>query len=147
MAEPARMRDFRSMRVWARSHQLTLDAYRASASFPREELFGLTSQIRRAASSIPANVAEGRGRGGKDFGRFCRIAAGSASELQYHFILAKDPGYLDPRTFERLQQQAADVSGMLFRLLARLDVDRSSGTQSASIPDSSSLNQEVGDFT
>jgi four helix bundle protein len=91
------MQDFRELQVWRKAHRLTLAVYRATAGFPREELYGLTGQIRRSCSSIPANLAEGCGRSGdSDFARFCSIAIGSASELEYHLLLAKDLHLIDP---------------------------------------------------
>jgi len=79
------MQDFKKLEVWRKAHELTLDVYRATESFPRTEVYGLTTQLRRSCSSIPANIAEGCGRGTNgDLGRFLRIAAGSASELEYH---------------------------------------------------------------
>lgn len=110
-------RNFRTLNVWEKSHQLTLDVYKSTSGFPREELFGLTSQIRRAAVSIPANIAEGCGRGGGDFARFCRIAAGSASELQYHLLLVSDLGFLDALTYRRLEKQTTEVERMLAGLI------------------------------
>ncbi len=83
-------------------------------------MFGLTSQIRRAASSVPANIAEGCGRGGGDLARFCHIAAGSASELQYHLLLAHDLELLDLPAYQRLEQQATEVERMLASLIDRL---------------------------
>ena len=85
------MRSFRELEVWKQAHQLTLDVYRVSKPFPREELFGLTGQVRRSAASIPANIAEGCGRDGEaEFARFLGIAMGSASELEYHLLLVRD---------------------------------------------------------
>ena len=85
------MQDFRDLKVWQKSHQLTLEVYRSTATFPREELYGLTSQIRRASSSIPANIAEGCGRNSpNELRRFLEIAMGAASELEYHLLLARD---------------------------------------------------------
>lgn len=85
------MKDFRTLKVWSKAHELTLLVYKQTKTFPKEELFGLTSQIRRACSSIPANIAEGCGKGSDaDFSRFLQIAFGSANELEYHFILARD---------------------------------------------------------
>lgn len=85
------MKDFHELKVWHKAHQLALAVYRLTASFPREELYGLTSQLRRSSSSIPANLAEGCGRNGDaELARFCSIAAGSASELEYQLLLAKD---------------------------------------------------------
>jgi four helix bundle protein len=89
------MQDFRELKVWQRSHRLTLDVYRASRSFPKDELFGLTSQTRRASASIPANIAEGCGRNGDpEFARFLQIAMGSACELEYHLLLAFDLNFI-----------------------------------------------------
>jgi four helix bundle protein len=85
------MKDFRNLKVWERAHELTLELYRMTGRFPREELFGLTSQIRRCCASIGANIAEGCGkRGNAEFQRFLQIASGSASELDYHLLLAHD---------------------------------------------------------
>ena len=87
------MRDFREMKVWREVHQLTLAIYKVTTDFPREEVYGLTSQIRRACATIPANIAEGCGRNSVvEFARFLHIAMGSASELDYHLMLARDLG-------------------------------------------------------
>ena len=84
-----RMRDFHNLGIWKRGHQLTLDVYQATKSFPSEEMFGLTSKLRRAVSSIPTNIAEGCGRGSnKEFARFLQIAIGSTSEVEYELLLA-----------------------------------------------------------
>jgi four helix bundle protein len=83
------MRNYRELQVWTKAHGLTLDLYRVTRSFPREEIYGLTSQLRRAASSIGANLAEGCGRRtSSELARFVRIAMGSASELDYHCFSA-----------------------------------------------------------
>jgi hypothetical protein len=80
------MRDFRELKVWHKAHSLTLDVYRVTKSFPREELYGLTSQIRRAAASIGANIAEGAGKSSRaDLGRYLQIALGSASDWSITF--------------------------------------------------------------
>jgi four helix bundle protein len=114
-------RDYQKLEVWHRSHTLTLDIYRVTQHFPREELFGLTSQSRRAAASIPANIAEGCGRGGeKELARFLAIAAGSANELHYHLILAADLELLDVATSEQLRNEAQQVSRMLRAYITRL---------------------------
>ena len=123
MAVRSKGRDFREVKVWEKAHRLTLDAYHHTTAFPREEVFGLTSQIRRSASSVPANIAEGCGRGGGDLARFCRIAAGSASELQYHLLLARDLGFLDTSTYATLEQQATEVERMLAGFIDRLQSD------------------------
>ena len=82
------MKDYRELKVWERSHQLALAVYKVTTTFPKDELYGLTSQIRRACASIPANIAEGCGRSGDaELARFLQIAMGSASELDYHLYL------------------------------------------------------------
>ena len=90
------MHNFKKLMVWEKAHSLTVDMYRVTHGFPKEELYGLTSQIRRSTSSIAANIAEGCGRGSKgDFIRFLRIAQGSAFETHQHLLLAYAIGYLD----------------------------------------------------
>jgi four helix bundle protein len=118
------MRDFRELKVWEKGHLLTLAVYKATADFPREEQYGLTSQIRRASSSIPANIAEGCGRSGDaELARFLQIAAGSASELEYHLFLAKDLGMLKDSDHERLTTDATEVKRMLTSLIQKLKAE------------------------
>ena len=118
------MKDFRDVKVWQKSHQLTLSAYRATSTFPRDELYGLTSQIRRSCASIPANIAEGCGRSGdKDFARFLQIAMGSASELEYHVLLARDLNLLDTRVYEGLAEGVAEVKRMLASFIRKLKAE------------------------
>ena len=110
--------------VWQKAHRLTLDLYQVSRTFPREEQYGLTSQIRRCAASICANLAEGCGRGtARDFARFVQIALGSASELEYHLLLAGDLGYIDTDVHPRLETEVIDVKRMLTGLARRLVSD------------------------
>src|SRR4051794_40338772 len=109
--------------VWETAHLATLEVYRLSKSFPREEMFGLTSQIRRAAVSLPANIAEGCGRGGNKLIRFCRISVGSATELQYHLLLAHDLGYLNDVEFGGIQRRINEVERMLTAYIERLADD------------------------
>ena len=112
------------MKVWEKAHQLTLEVYRATASFPREEAYGLTSQIRRASSSIGANLAEGCGRSGDtEFARFCSIARGSASELEYHLLLAKDLQFLPASLHEKLAADAVEIKRMLTALIQKLTAE------------------------
>jgi four helix bundle protein len=93
--EVPKMKDFRDLMVWEKSHCLTLDIYGRTASFPKHELYGLTSQIRRCSASLGANIAEGCGkRGSNEFQRYLQIASGSASELDYHLLLSRDLGFL-----------------------------------------------------
>ena len=107
------MQDFRRLKVWQKGHQLTLDVYNVTSSFPRSEQYGLTSQIRRSASSIPANIAEGCGRDGDaELARFLQIGMGSASELEYHILLARDLKFIDTETHSRLNAQIVEVKSM-----------------------------------
>src|SRR5512143_1988276 len=115
------MQDFHTLKVWEKAHQLTLDIYRATAMFPKEELYGLTSQIRRASSSIPANIAEGCGRSGNtELKQFLNIALGSASELEYHLLLARDLAYLSAAEYEKLVNNTIEVKKMLATLIAKV---------------------------
>jgi four helix bundle protein len=113
-------RNFRDLKVWEKAHQLTLDAYRATLAFPRDEAYGLASQVRRSASSVPANIAEGCGRGGGDLARFCRIASGSLSEFRYHLLLVYELGLLPKDRFDALDNQAAEVERMLTAFIRTL---------------------------
>ncbi len=118
------MQDFRKLKVWEKAHTLTLDVYKASRSFPREEIYGLTSQMRRASASIGANIAEGTcRRGDTDFARFLQIAVGSASEVEYHLLLARDLKILEASEYERLSTKAVEVKRMLASLLQKLRAD------------------------
>ena len=115
------MGQFENLQVWQNSHQLTLATYKASAGFPREERYGLTSQLRRAAASIPANIAEGCGRNrDTELGRFIEFAIGSSNELEYHLLLARDLGYLEHNTYSELVNSAREVGRMLSSLLVRV---------------------------
>jgi four helix bundle protein len=129
------MQDFRKLVVWEKSHQLAVKVYQQTANFPREELFGLTSQIRRSAFSVPTNIAEGCGRDSQaDMLRFLRISMGSASELDYELILAHDLNLLDDASFEMLSQELLSVRKMLSSLVQRLKTDISTrNTKSPSI--------------
>jgi len=115
------MRDFRDLNVWQSSHRLTLAIYRVTESFPRSELFGLVSQMRRASSSIGANLAEGCGRWGDgDMGRFVQIAMGSASELHNLLLLASDLAYIDQTDKANLFGDISEVRRMLTALFKRV---------------------------
>ena len=119
------MKDFRDLQVWHKAHQLTLRIYQLTARFPPEERYGLTTQLRRASSSIAANVAEGCGRNGDaELARFCSIAMGSASELEYHLLLAKDLKLLDAPDHTALADQTTEVKRMLTGLHQKLTADR-----------------------
>lgn len=115
------MQSFRNLVVWQKAHALTLTVYRVTRGFPKEELYGLTSQMRRSSSSIAANIAEGCGRKSDlDFARFLQISLGSANEVEYHLILAHDLDILDAALFEQLLQDLVEVKKMLASLLRRL---------------------------
>ena len=119
------MRDFRQLQVWEKSHALTLAVYRGTSQFPKEELYGLTSQMRRAAVSVPGNIAEGCGRGGDgELGRFLRIAMGSASELEYYVLLARDLDFLTAEAYGRLAEDVCEVKRMLTSFIQKLTADR-----------------------
>ena len=115
------MQDFRKLSVWQKAHKLTLAVYRATGSFPDAERFGLTGQIRRSCASIPANLAEGTGRGGdKDFARFCQMAMGSAAEVEYHLLLAHDLGMLNSQNHQNLTASVTEIKKMLTSLMKKL---------------------------
>ncbi len=119
------MKDFRKLDVWGKAHQLTLAVYKTTATFPKEELYGLTSQIRRASVSIPANIAEGCGRGSDaELARFFQIAMGSASELEYHLLLARDLDFLKAGDYEQLENNVTEVKRMLTSFIQKLKADR-----------------------
>lgn len=115
------MQNFRELKVSQKAYQFTLAVYRATTSFPSDERYGLTSQLRRSASSIPANLAEGCGRGSDvDFARFCQIAMGSACEAECHLLLAFDLGHLPSEEHDRLIADIQEVKRMLTSLINRL---------------------------
>jgi four helix bundle protein len=115
------MRDFRKLAVWQKAHQLAVDTYHWTLTFPRAEMYGLTSQMRRAAISIPSNIAEGCGReGDAELARFIRISMGSASELEYQVFLSHALGYLSPDGEAMLTRNVQEVKRMQTGLLARL---------------------------
>lgn len=114
------MQSFRDFKVWEKAHELALEVYRATYRFPREELYGLTSQLRRSAVSVPSNIAEGCCRTKGDFARFLQIAAGSASELEYQLLLAKDLALLPAPDADALSNQTTEVKRMLTALLTKV---------------------------
>lgn len=108
------MQNFREIVAWEKSHYLTLDIYKATLAFPKVEIYGLTSQIRRASASVPANIAEGCGRSSKaEFAHFLQIAMGSACEVEYHLLLAHDLEYLGDADYRRLAAGIVEVKKML----------------------------------
>ena len=118
------MQNFRNLKVWEKAHALTLEIYKSSKTFPRDEMYGLNSQMRRASASIGANIAEGScRRGDVDFARFLQMADGSASELEYHLLLARDLDLLKIADYQRLSVEAVEVKRMLASLMQKLRAD------------------------
>jgi four helix bundle protein len=115
------MKNYRELQIWQRSHGLTLSLYHATKSFPRDEVFALTNQMRRACVSIPANIAEGCGReGDAELKRFLAIALGSACELDYHVLLASDLGHLDDAASRCLAAEIMEIRRMFGSFLQKL---------------------------
>lgn len=115
------MRDFKELQVWQKAHRFALDVYRHSRGFPADERFGLTDQLRRAAVSIPSNIAEGCGREGeREFARYLSIAAGSASEAEYQILLARDLSYVTDDAHRQLDAQVNEVKKMLNSFIQKL---------------------------
>ena len=122
----AAMKDFRKLKVWERAHPSSFWPFiRLRHRSPRDETYGLTTQIRRAASSIPSNIAEGCGRDGDaELARFCLIARGSASELEYQILLAHDLKLIPSGRYQELSQEITEIKRMLTILVQKLTADR-----------------------
>jgi four helix bundle protein len=115
------MEDFKDLRVWVKAYDLTLSVYKKTYGFPKEEMYGLTSQLRRATSSIDANIAEGCGRrSDPEMRRFLQIARGSANEVEYHLLLARDLQFLPAQDFKELENMVLEIQRMLASLVQRL---------------------------
>lgn len=118
------MRDYKKYDIWKLSHLLTLEVYKITESFPKEEIFGLTSQIRRASSSIGINIVEGCGRGSdEDFKRFLRNASGSAFEVEYILLLSKDLNYISEEKFLELSPKAEELKIKISKLILKIEED------------------------
>jgi four helix bundle protein len=116
------MKNYKNFKVWKRSHLLSLRIYKITKEYPKEELFGVTSQIRRASSSVATNIAEGCGRKtDKEFSRFCQISAGSASEVDYLLLLSYDLGYINEGLFKELQAEIIEIRKMLTSLIKTIN--------------------------
>ncbi|MVN22646.1 four helix bundle protein [Mucilaginibacter arboris] len=108
------MRSYSELLVWQKSHYLTLKVYSVSSSFPKEEMYGLTSQMRRSSSSIPTNIAEGCGRNSNaEMKRFLIISSGSSSELEYQLLLVKDLKYIDETLYKELSGAVVEIRKMI----------------------------------
>ena len=115
------MRDFTKLKLWQKAHHLVLDIYRSTLEFPPEERFGLAVHLRKTATSIGSNIAEGCGRASEaELARFMSIAAGSASEAEYQLLLARDLGYPPPRAHEDLERKINEVKKMLNSFIQKL---------------------------
>lgn len=115
------MQNYKDLKVWVKSHEITLNIYSLTKGFPKEEMYSLTNQLRRCASSVPANIAEGCGKNGKnDFGRFLNIALGSANETEYFLLLAKDLSYLQPEEHRKLERSINEIKAMLISLVQKV---------------------------
>ncbi len=118
------MRDYKKYDIWKLSHLLTLEVYKITESFPKEEIFGLTSQFRRASSSIGINIVEGCGRGSdEDFKRFLRNASGSAFEVEYILLLSKDLNYISEEKFIGLTPKAEELKMKISKLILKIEED------------------------
>jgi len=116
------MQRYRDLEVWKRSHALVLRIYPLTKSFPDDERFGLTSQLRRAAVSVAANIAEGsKRRTNQDFARFLNISEGSLSETDYLLLCAKDLGYLPESVLEPIAEEIDEISRMIYRLRQKVE--------------------------
>jgi len=116
------MKNYKELLVWQKSHLLTLAVYQVTKTFPREEIYGLVSQIRRCSVSIPSNIPEGCGRlSDKELAHFLVIASGSASELDYQLMLSKDLFYTDIATYEQLHQNLTEIRKMLNAFIKKLN--------------------------
>ena len=117
------MRPFHEYKIWQLGHELTLAVYDSTKGFPPEERYALTSQVRRAAYSVPFNIVEGSARGDKEFHQFLRISLASAAELDYGLLLSRDLGYLTEEDYAHLSKRITDLKPMIVRFMQRLDAD------------------------
>ena len=118
-------KDFRSLKVWEKAHLMTLAVYRLTESFPKCEMYGITSQMRRCSASIAANIAEGCGRAGNgDFHRFLSTAMGSATELDYFLLLSRDLALLADDGYENFHEQIFEIKRMLSSLIRTVEKAR-----------------------
>lgn len=107
------VKSYQELSVWKKSIDLTKEVYAATKNFPKEEIFGLTSQLRRACVSIPSNIAEGQSRGTQDFKRFLTIAMGSLAEVETQLLISKELGYLQIELYSRIIELCSEIGKML----------------------------------
>ena len=117
------MQNYKELKVWGKAHHFTLRVYEVSKLFPKDELYSLTNQLRRAAASIPANIAEGCGKNSQsEFAHFLNISLGSANEAEYFLILSKDLNYLNTDDFTKLSEAVNEIKAMLIALINKVRV-------------------------
>ncbi len=117
------MQDYKTLLVWQKSHALVLDIYKSVSGFPKEEIYNLSSQLKRCATSIPTNIAEGTGRfTQKDFANFLQISLGSAHELEYLLILSNELNFIDKQLFDNLFKQVNEIKAMLISLVKKVRI-------------------------
>ena len=117
------MQNYKELKVWEKAHHFTLRVYEVSKSFPKDELYSLTNQLRRAASSIPSNIAEGCGKNSQlEFAHFLNVSLGSANEAEYFLILSKDLNYLTADDFTKLSEVINEIKAMLIALINKVRV-------------------------
>lgn len=115
------MKNYKKLIVWQKAHENVVDIYKVSKFFPREEQYGLTSQIRRAAMSVPTNIAEGCGKFTEnDFAKYLQDAQGSIQEVEYLTLLACDLEYLKKEAYEKLEKQIGEIKAMLISLIKKI---------------------------
>jgi four helix bundle protein len=115
------MQNYKDLRVWDKAHSFTLEAYKYSRAYPKEEMYDLTNQLRRCSSSIPANIAEGSGNNSQlEFAHFLNIALGSANEAEFFLFLSKDLYYLGQQDFDTLEKSINEIKAMLISLIAKV---------------------------
>lgn len=118
------MQNYKDLLVWHKAHNFTLKIYQVVASFPKEEIYNLTSQIKRSASSIPTNIAEGCGRfSQKDLANFLQIALGSSHELEYQILLSKDLRFIDNGIYSDLEKEVGEIKAMLISLIKKVRLE------------------------
>ena len=116
------LKNYKELKVWQRSYQLCLEIYRITKEFPKEERYGLTSQTRRAAVSVPSNIAEGYGRKTTpEYIQALYIAYGSNCELETQILLSGDLGYINEEGIKKLQEEISEVERMLKALIKSLE--------------------------
>jgi len=117
------MQDYKKINVWKAAHELTVQVYKLTVQFPKSEVYALTSQLRRASASIPANIAEGCGRNSQaDFAYFLNMSLGSANETSYFILLAKDLNYIPKEEFCILENEIERIKAMLISLISKVRI-------------------------